>query len=94
LVLENTKSGQVDEFGVEALFVGIGQKPNVEFLNGAVQLDDAAFIQVDDVLRTSIPGVFAAGDVRSTPMRQILTAAADGALAAQSCGEYLRTART
>ncbi|MEW6349494.1 MAG: FAD-dependent oxidoreductase [Thermodesulfobacteriota bacterium] len=89
LILKDTETGQETVLNVGALFVGIGQDPATEFLQGAVELDAEGFIVTDALLRTSAPGVFAAGDVRVTPLRQIVTAAADGALAANSAIRYL-----
>jgi thioredoxin reductase (NADPH) len=90
VTLENTLTKEQENMLVEAVFVGIGQTPVTEFLNGAVELDQDGFIVTDNLLRTSVAGVFAAGDVRTTPLRQIITAASDGALAAHSAAEYLR----
>lgn len=92
LTLENVLSKELENMPVEAVFVGIGQTPVTEFLEGALDLDKDGFIVTDDLLRTSMAGVFAAGDVRTTPLRQIITAAADGALAAHTAAEYLRMA--
>jgi thioredoxin reductase (NADPH) len=92
LTLENTLSKELENMPVEAIFVGIGQTPVTDFLDGALDLDKDGFIVTDDLLRTSVAGVFAAGDVRTTPLRQIITAAADGALAAHSAAECLRKA--
>jgi thioredoxin reductase (NADPH) len=75
----------------DAVFVGVGQSPMTDFLDGSLQLDGEGFIVTDNSLRTSSTGVLAAGDVRVTPLRQIVTAAADGALAAHVAAEYLRT---
>ncbi len=90
LFLENQNTRRIEKLPMEAVFVGIGQQPVTDFLRDALETNEKGFILTDDRLRTSAPGVFAAGDVRDTPMRQILTAAADGALAAQSAAEYLR----
>jgi len=90
LVLQDTHTSETTTFPVDAVFVGVGQSPVTGFLTGSVELNESGFIVTDNRLRTSVPGVFAAGDVRSTPLRQIITAAADGALAAQSATEYLQ----
>ncbi len=90
LVLQNTRTQETETFPVNAVFVGIGQSPVTEFLEGKLELNEKGFIVTDGMLRTSVPGVFAAGDVRDTPLRQIITAAADGALAAESAGQYVR----
>lgn len=88
--LQNTETKDLETFGVDAVFVGVGQSPVTGFLEGKLELDASGFITTDARLNTSAPGVFAAGDVRDTPLRQILTAAADGALAAQAAADYLR----
>jgi thioredoxin reductase (NADPH) len=90
LVLQNTRTQETETFPVNAVFVGIGQSPVTEFLEEKLELNETGFIVTDGMLRTSVPGVFAAGDVRDTPLRQIITAAADGALAAESAGQYVR----
>jgi len=90
LALQNTQTNETETFVVDAVFVGVGQSPTTGFLGGCLELNEGGFIVADNELRTSVPGVFAAGDVRDTPLRQIITAAADGALAAQSATEYLR----
>jgi thioredoxin reductase (NADPH) len=90
VVVEHVESGQVDTLAFDAVFVGVGQAPVTGFLNGALALNDQGFIVTDSLLQTSVPGIFAAGDVRDSPLRQIVTAAADGALAAHSAAEFLR----
>lgn len=90
LVLADFNTEEEITLPFEAVFVGVGQSPVTDFLSGALKLDDAGFIVTDDALKTSVPGVFAAGDVRVSPLRQIITAASDGALAAQSATQYLR----
>jgi len=91
LVLQDTQSKDMETFPVDAVFVGIGQSPVTSFLGNSVALNEDGFIETDRLLRTSQAAVFAAGDVRDTPLRQIITAAADGAVAAHSAAEYLRS---
>jgi len=75
---------------VSAIFIAIGSTPITSFIPpGTIALAPDGSIEVDALMRTNIPGVFAAGDVRNTPLRQIVTATADGALAATSAGRYL-----
>lgn len=74
---------------VEGVFVAVGMEPNVAFLPPQVERDEQGFVLTDGALRTSLPGVLAAGDVRSKPLRQAVTAAADGALAAYSAATSL-----
>ena len=66
--------------------------PNTEFVKAAgVKLTDEGYIITDELMRTNIKGVFAAGDIRNTPLRQVVTAVADGAIAADSAMQYVRT---
>lgn len=89
LRLHNKISNEDTILECSALFVAIGTVPNIEFLNNAVDLDYAGYIVADESCKTSIDGVFAAGDVRSKRLRQITTAVADGANAVESADEYL-----
>ncbi|MBM4395423.1 MAG: FAD-dependent oxidoreductase, partial [Deltaproteobacteria bacterium] len=72
-------------------FVFIGYVPNTAWLKGVVDLNERGEILADDMLRTSVPGVFAAGDARAKRYRQITTAVADGTIAALSATEYVST---
>ncbi len=74
---------------VDALFVFVGIIPNSEILEGFADLD-RGFVVTDGSMRTSVPGLFAAGDVRTTPFRQVVTAAGDGAAAAHAADEYIQ----
>jgi thioredoxin reductase (NADPH) len=67
----------------------VGISPNTQFLNDSVDTDAYGFIRADARMQTSVPGVFAAGDVRDTPLRQVSTAVGDGAIAAVSAEHYL-----
>jgi thioredoxin reductase (NADPH) len=87
--LRNVKTGEESTLPVAGVFLYIGLIPNTERFHGLLALDNQGFITVDRNLMTSVPGIFAAGDVRDTPLRQIITAASDGALAAYSAGKYL-----
>jgi thioredoxin reductase (NADPH) len=75
----------------DGVFITIGRKPNTEFLGGAVELSAGGYIVVNQKYATSIPGVFAAGDIIEKSVRQIVTACADGACAATYAVEYVRT---
>ena len=68
----------------------MGQKPNTEFLAGASKLDERGYVVANEEMETSVPGVFAAGDVRAKSLRQVITACADGALAAVNADKYLQ----
>lgn len=85
-----TKDGQKTEFQVDGVFVFVGLMPNTLFLkNSAVRLDEIGFIITDDNLQTTMPGVFAAGDVRCGATMQIASATGEGATAALKIREYL-----
>lgn len=83
-------TGKQVEFPTDGVFIFVGLKPNTEFLqNTAVELDEIGFVKTNDRLETAIPGVFAAGDVRSGATMQIATATGEGASAALYIREYL-----
>ena len=87
LTLKNVKTNKLSSLPVSGVFVAVGQKPATEGIEG-VELD-GGYIVTDDEMRTALPGVFAAGDVRKKTLRQIVTATADGAIAAESAIKYL-----
>lgn len=91
VVLENVKTGAVTDLSVNGVFPYIGMIPNVEYINGQLEQDKGGFIMTDETMKTSIDGVFAVGDVRHTPLRQVITAAADGAVGAVYAVKYLET---
>ena len=87
--VENIKLGETRSIHVDGIFVSIGRKPSTEFLSGKLSLDPSGYIIADESTRTSVPGVFAVGDVRTKTVRQVVTAVADGASAAHYAEEYL-----
>ncbi|MCJ7593534.1 MAG: NAD(P)/FAD-dependent oxidoreductase, partial [Desulfobacterales bacterium] len=89
LRLRNTETGKESELRVSGIFVIIGLEPAIEYLHGLVDVDGAGFIKVDHAMKTSLPGIFAAGDVRSGSIWQAIAAAGDGAVAARSAEKYL-----
>ena len=91
LVVENVKTKEITNLEVDGIFPYIGFTPNVTEINGQVEQDPNGFIITDETMQTSVPGVYAAGDVRKTPLRQVITAAADGAVGAVYAGKYLET---
>lgn len=93
LVLENVKTKNVSNLQVNGVFPYIGMSPNVEMFSGQLQQDARGFIVTDDTMATSLEGVFAVGDVRTTPLRQVVTAAADGAVGAVYAVKYLETVK-
>lgn len=89
LRLRNTKTNDSMELAVAALFVAIGVEPRTELVRGHLELNEQGYILTDAHMRASLPGVYAAGDVRETPLRQVVTAVSDGAIAATAALEYL-----
>lgn len=87
--VENLKTGAIDEWRCDGLFVSIGRRPATELLAGYVALDEGGYVIAGEDTKTSVDGVFAIGDVRTKPVRQIVTAAADGAVAVHFAEEYL-----
>lgn len=91
LVLENVKSKESSNLSVDGVFPYIGISPNVDNFSGQITQDSKGFILTDDTMKTSIDGVFAVGDVRVTPLRQVITAAADGAISAVYASRYIES---
>lgn len=89
LVLENVKSKELTNLSIDGVFPYIGISPNVDNFSGQITQDSKGFILTDDTMKTSIDGVFAVGDVRVTPLRQVITAAADGAISAVYASRYI-----
>lgn len=88
VVVENIE-GQLTEIPCDGVFAAIGRVPDTELFKGQTELDGQGYIQADESTRTNLPGVFAVGDVRTKPLRQIVTAASDGAVASHFIEEYL-----
>jgi thioredoxin reductase (NADPH) len=91
VVLENVKTKEVIDLQVNGVFPYIGITPNVDKFSGQLEQDAHGFIITDDTMATSVDGVFAVGDVRKTPLRQVITAASDGAIGAIYAVKYLET---
>ncbi len=91
LRLEDTQTEAQTELACDGVFAAIGRVPETVLFQGVLELDAQGYIQADETTRTSLPGVFAVGDVRTKPLRQIITAAADGAVAAHFADHYLAT---
>ena len=87
--VKNIKTGNESELAVSGFFIFIGTHPNTEFLCKEIKTDERGFIIVDHNMETSVSGVYAAGDVRNTPLRQVVTAAGDAAIAAFSAEKYV-----
>ena len=88
LIIEDAKSGEETQLLADALFVSIGRVPATSLFENSLLLEGGYIVAGEDT-KTSLPGVFAAGDVRTKELRQVITAAADGAVAAHLAGEYL-----
>ena len=91
VALKNVQTGERSELSLDGLFISIGRKPATELFAGQLKLDETGYIVADESTKTSLEGVYGAGDVRTKPLRQIVTAAADGAAAAHAIEEYLST---
>ena len=91
VVLENVKTHEVSNLSVNGVFPYIGIVPNVENISGQLLQDAGGFIITDETMATSVEGVFAVGDVRKTPLRQVITAASDGAVGAVYAVKYIET---
>lgn len=89
LTVKNVKTGELSNLEVNGVFVFVGLTPITEVFQGKIELDGRGYIPTDADMRTNVPGVFAAGDVRVKSLRQVITAAADGAIAATIAEEYI-----
>lgn len=89
VVLKNIKTNEEKEQPIDGVFIYIGLDPNVEFLEGQIELDSGSKIVASEKMETNMPGVFVAGDVRNTPLKQAVTAASDGSIAATMCIAYV-----
>ena len=89
VVIRDVNSGEETEISCDGLFVSVGRQPATELVKGQLQLDEGGYVAADESTRTSLPGVFAVGDVRTKALRQVVTAVADGAAAAHRAEEYL-----
>ena len=89
VTLRQVKTGETVELPLDGLFVSVGQAPNTALFRGQLDLDESGYIKSGENTETGIPGVYAAGDVRTKELRQVVTAAADGAVAAHMAEGYL-----
>src|SRR5660398_182649 len=89
MYVEFTDKGEFRDIKVDGVFFYVGQQPNSHFLNGVVDLDERGFVLTNEELRTSSPGVYAAGDVRANYLKQVVWAAGEGALAVRGVERYL-----
>ncbi len=89
ITVKNVKTGEQRDLAVEGCFIWVGTAPNTSFLEGMVEVDRSGFVVVNEKMETSVPGVYAAGDVRNTPLRQVATAVGDAAIAAFEAAQYI-----
>lgn len=89
--IENIKTGIKSYLPCDGIFVAVGRIPNTDLVNGQIDLDPQGYIVADESTKTNLPGVYAVGDVRTKALRQIITAAADGATASKYIEDYLVT---
>ncbi len=90
ILIKNTKTGDISELNTDGVFPYIGIIPNVNYITGQLAQDSRGFIQTDLTMKTSLDGVYAVGDVRNTPLRQVITAVSDGAVAGVYCAKYVQ----
>lgn len=88
VVIKNN-DGSTEEISLGGLFISIGRKPETKLFEGQIDLDELGYIKADETTKTSVPGVYAVGDVRTKVVRQIVTAVGDGATAAHFAEEYI-----
>lgn len=89
VVVKNVKTGEIKSVPVDGVFIAIGWDPNTAVVRDLVKLNEKGYIITDENMETGVPGLFAAGDVREKSLRQVVTAVADGAIAAVSAEKYL-----
>ncbi|MCF8040251.1 MAG: NAD(P)/FAD-dependent oxidoreductase, partial [Desulfohalobiaceae bacterium] len=93
LVIQNVKTGENRNLPVDGCFIWVGTTPNAQFIGNTLKTDEWGFILTDQNMQTSVPGVYAVGDVRHTPLRQIVTAVGDAAIAVHSAEEHLQAGK-
>jgi len=90
VTLKDVTTGEEQELELDGLFISIGRDPATQLFHGQLELDERGYIVAGESTETSLPGVYAVGDVRTKEVRQIITAASDGAVAAHYVEEYLK----
>ena len=87
--LKDVNTGEETVLSCDGVFISVGRKPATELVQGQLELDRSGYIIADETTKTNLPGVYAVGDVRTKPLRQVVTAVADGATAVHMAEEYL-----
>lgn len=87
--MKNVHTGEEDTIPCDGVFISVGRKPATELVQGQLELDRSGYIIADETTATNLPGVYAVGDVRTKPLRQVVTAVADGATAVHMAEEFL-----
>lgn len=90
IIIKNVKTNELSSININGIFPYIGIVPNVDYINGQINQDNRGFIITDETMKTSVDGVYAVGDVRVTPLRQVITAASDGAIGAVYASKYVQ----
>ena len=90
LRLRDTASGETSTLEVNGIFIAVGFKPNTEYLRGVLPLDKIGYVTTNEKMETEVPGIFAAGDIRSSSIRQVVSAAGDGSTAAIYAERFIR----
>lgn len=88
--IKNVKTGELSTLKLDGLFIAIGRKPDTELTEGQIETDQNGYITVDSECQTSVPGVFAAGDVTNSQLKQIVTACAQGAIAGNAAARFVK----
>ena len=87
--IKNVKNNKKAQLKIDGIFPYIGLEPNIEHFGAQLKLDEAGFILTDEFMKTNLEGVYAIGDVRKTPLRQVITAVSDGAIAGVEASKYI-----
>ena len=87
--IKDVNTGEETTIPCDGLFISVGRKPATELVQGQLEMDPSGYIIADETPKTSLPGVYAVGDVRTKPLRQVVTAVADGAMAVHMAEEFL-----
>jgi len=92
--IKNVKTNEQQKIKADGCFIWVGILPNTDFIKDEIEIDESGFIKANSHMETSVPGVFVAGDIRDTPLRQVSTAIGDGAIAAFSAEHYIESIQT